>query len=70
MVTKYARAASNKKAMTYFKDENYKIISDKCPNCGKSKKEIEHALKYGKEPSREEVIKRLREAELDPSKLK
>ena len=70
MVTSYGRAGHSKKAMNYFKDEKYEILSEKCPNCGKSKKEIEKALKEGKEPSREEVLKRLREAGLDPNKLK
>ena len=46
------------------------IISDKCPNCGKTKKEIEKALKEGKQPTNEEIIKRMREAGLDPTKLK
>jgi len=50
--------------------EKYEILVDKCPNCGKSKKEIETTLKHGKESSREDVLKRLREAGLDPSKLK
>jgi hypothetical protein len=70
MVTKYGRASSNKKAITYYKDEKYEILVDKCPNCSKSKKEIEKALKHGKELPNEEVLKRLREAGLDPSKLK
>jgi endogenous inhibitor of DNA gyrase (YacG/DUF329 family) len=50
--------------------ERYEVLIEKCPNCGKSKKEIENALKYGKELPREEVIKRLKEAGLDPTKLK
>lgn len=33
-------------------------------------KEIEKALAKGKEPSNEEIVKRLREAGLDPTKLK
>jgi len=49
--------------------EIYEILND-CPNCGKSKKEIEKRLKHGKEPSREDVIKRLREAGIDPTKLR
>lgn len=69
MITTYGRAASNKKAMNYFKDEKYSVISDKCPNCGKSKKEIEEALKHGKEPSNEEIIRRMKEAGL-PLKIK
>jgi Zn ribbon nucleic-acid-binding protein len=70
MITKYGRASSNKKAINYFIDEKYSVMSDKCPNCGKSKKEIEKALEKGKEPSNEEIVKRLREAGLDPTKLK
>jgi len=70
MVTKYGRAAHSKKPITYYKDEKYEILIEKCPNCGKSKKEIEKALKHGKELPNEEVLKRLREAGLDPSKLK
>ena len=50
--------------------EKYEILVEKCSNCGKSKKEIEEALKHGKEPSHKEVIRRLREAGLDPAKLR
>jgi hypothetical protein len=50
--------------------ESYEILSENCSNCNKSKKEIENALKHGKELPREDVLKRLREAGLDPSKLK
>lgn len=64
MVTHYSRAASNKKAMTYFKDEKYAIISQKCPNCGKTKTEIQKMLKEGKQLSMDEVIKRAKEAGL------
>jgi len=41
-------------------------------NCGKKAKEIEKFLNRGpdhKEPSNEEVVRRLREAGLDPTKL-
>jgi predicted RNA-binding Zn-ribbon protein involved in translation (DUF1610 family) len=69
MVTRYGRAASNKKAINYFKDEKYEIVSEKCPNCGNSKKEIENALKHGKEPTNEEIIRRMKEAGL-PLKIK
>ena len=64
------RAASNTKIIPKRVAEKYEIVSEKCPNCGKSKKEIEKALKEGKEVPREEVLKRLREAGLDPTKLK
>lgn len=64
MVTKYARAASNKKAMNYYKDEKYSLMSDKCPSCHKTKKEIEKYLKYGKPQSKEDIIKRAQESGL------
>lgn len=63
-------ASSNVKTIPKISPEKYEVFSEKCPNCGKSKKELEKALEKGKEPSREDVIKRLREAGLDPSKLK
>ena len=50
--------------------EKYEILVNKCSNCGKTKKEIEKALKEGKELPIEEVLRRLKEAWLDPSKLK
>lgn len=70
MVTTYGRASSNKKAMNFFKNEKYEILSEKCPNCGKSKKEIERALIEGIPLSNKEIIRRMKEAGLDPSKLK
>lgn len=69
MVTKYGRASSNKKAINYFKDEKYQILTDKCPSCGKSKREIEGAMKHGKGLTNEEIIRRMREAGL-PLKIK
>jgi len=61
---------SNRKSVPRLSNEKDELLCDKCPNCGKPRKEIEKALKYGKEPSHEEVIRRLREAGLDPTKLK
>ena len=49
--------------------ERYQVLSG-CSNCGKTKEEVEKALNEKKEPSREDILKRLREAGLDPSKLK
>ncbi len=66
-VTKFSRAASNKKATNYFKPEKYVILSG-CPICHKTKKEIEKRLKEGKQPSREEVLRRMKEAGL-PTKF-
>jgi hypothetical protein len=45
------------------------ILLDKCPSCGKTKKEIEKALKEGKQLSNEEIIKRMKEAGL-PLRIK
>jgi len=50
--------------------EKTEVITEKCPNCDKSKKEIQKALKEGKQPSNEEIIRRMKEAGLDPTKLK
>lgn len=50
--------------------ERYEVLVEKCSNCGKTKKDVEEALKHGKEPSHDEVIRRLREAGLDPTKLR
>jgi len=65
-----SRIAAKTSRVPYRSQEKYILLVDKCPNCGKSKKEIEKRLKEGKELSNEEVIKRLREAGLDPSRLK
>jgi heterodisulfide reductase subunit B len=54
----------------YIKNPERNEILSGCSICGKSKEDVEKALKAGKEPSHEEVIRRLREAGLDPSKLK
>jgi len=55
---------------SFIRDEEIMEVMEDCSKCGKSKKEIEKALERGKEPSNEEVIKRLKEAGLDPTKLK
>lgn len=52
----------------FFKDPKTEVITEKCPHCGKGRKEIEKVLKEGKEPSREEILKRLQEAGL-PTKF-
>ena len=65
-----SRISAKTARVPYRTKEKYEILVDKCPNCGKSKKEIEKALEKGKEPSNEEIVKRLREAGLDPTKLK
>ena len=55
---------------SFKRDEERLILPEKCPNCGKSGKEIEKILKEGKQLSHDEIIKRMKEAGLDPSKLK
>jgi hypothetical protein len=65
-----SRISSKTTRTPYMTQEKYEILVNKCPNCGKTKKEIEEALKHGKELPNEEILKRLREAGLDPSKLK
>ena len=49
--------------------EKYEVISEKCPNCGKTKKEIQKRLKEGPKLSHEEIIRRAKEAGL-PLKIK
>ena len=61
---------SNRKNVPRLSKERDEVLVNKCPNCGKSKKEIEKALARGKEPSNADIVKRLREAGLDPTKLK
>ena len=68
--TSSSSASAGTKRKAFRTQEKYEIIPDKCPNCGKSKKEIEKALKEGKQPSNEEIIRRMKEAGLDPAKLK
>lgn len=65
-----SRVSAKTARVPYRTKEQYKILIDKCPNCGKSKKEIERALKEGMEVPNSEVIRRLKEAGLDPSRLK
>ncbi len=65
-----SRISAKTARVPYRTQERYEILVDKCPTCGKTKKKIEKALRSGKEPSNDEVAKRLREAGLDPSKLK
>lgn len=60
----------NKTTPTWI-DERYEVIKD-CPNCGKTANQIEKALSKGAEeskpPSREQILKRLRDAGL-PTKV-
>jgi len=71
-VLQYAvtRISSRTSRTPYMTKEKYEILVEKCPNCGKTKKEILDALYHGKELTNNEVLKRLKEAGLDPSRLK
>jgi endogenous inhibitor of DNA gyrase (YacG/DUF329 family) len=68
--TQTIRVGSNRKTIPNLTQAKDQVLSEKCPNCGKNRKEIERALKEGVPPSHEEIIRRMREAGLDPTKLK
>lgn len=55
---------------SFKRDKELLIVIEDCPNCKKTKKEIEEALNKSKQPSNEEVIRRLKEAGLNLKKLK
>ncbi len=65
--TTHSSAAGTKRKI-YRTREKYKILSEKCSNCGKTRKELEKALR-DKKPSREEILRRIKEAGL-PFKIK
>jgi DNA-directed RNA polymerase subunit RPC12/RpoP/rubredoxin len=67
--TNSSSASAGTKRKAFRTPEKYEILADKCPNCGKSKKEIERALREGRQLSNEEIIKRMKEAGL-PLKIK
>lgn len=63
-----SRAGRSVKRTPFYHDPKIKVHC-KCPNCGKSKEEIKHALKIGSKPkSHEERLKRLKESGL-PTKI-
>ena len=57
-------ARCGSKSIKFRTSDRHDILVTKCPNCGKTKKEIEDRLKHGKRPSREDIIKRAKEAGL------
>ena len=63
------RVGSNRKTMPNLTHAKDQVLNEKCPSCGKPKKEIEYALKHGVPLTNDEIIKRLREAGV-PLKLK
>ena len=66
---KVSRVAAKTARVPYRTKEKYEVLVDKCPKCGKTKKQIKKALEEGIPPSHEEVIRRAKEAGL-PLKIK
>ena len=48
----------------FVKDSKTEVLSEKCPVCDKSKQEIQKALTHGIQPSKEDIIRRAKEAGL------
>ena len=44
LIVKYSKANSRKVPVKFVKEEEYKIISEKCPVCGKTKEELDVAF--------------------------
>ncbi|AJZ76190.1 hypothetical protein SU86_007235 [Candidatus Nitrosotenuis cloacae] len=69
--TQIARGSGMNKTTRVWVDERYQVIKD-CPNCGKTASQIEKSLSKGTEeskpPSRQEILKRLKDAGL-PTKV-
>lgn len=59
-----SRSAAGTKRKAYRTPEGFEVTSEKCPVCGKSRQELKHALESGVPPSKEEMIKRAKEAGL------
>ncbi len=70
MIMRKSRCSAKTAYSPFFKDPKTEVLTEKCPNCGKCQKEMENVLRHGKEPTNDEVLKRLKEAGLDPSRLK
>lgn len=62
--TQTIRVGSNRKTIPKMTPEKNEILSESCSNCGKTKKEIQKKVKEGYNPSREELLKRLKESGL------
>jgi endogenous inhibitor of DNA gyrase (YacG/DUF329 family) len=69
LVREVKKASWGGSKKSYRTDAEVFEVTEDCQTCGKSKKEIENALKHGKEPSNEEIIKRMKDAGL-PLKIK
>lgn len=58
------RVGSNVKRIPKVTPGNDEVLSESCSNCGKTKKEIQKALKEGVKLSHEQVLERARKAGL------
>ncbi len=67
--TASSSASVGTKRKAFRTQEKYEVLVNKCPNCGKTKKEIEKRLKEGKPIPHKELIRRIKEAGL-PLKIK
>ncbi|MCX6820430.1 MAG: hypothetical protein NT016_00545 [Candidatus Aenigmarchaeota archaeon] len=56
-----SRSAIAKNTRWHKKAEGHELLSDKCPNCGKSAKEIERAWREGTQTNNIDKKKRLEE---------
>lgn len=56
-----SRSAMGKNTTWSKKPEGHVLLSEKCPNCGKTKKEIESAWKEGTPQDKEKIKKRYEE---------
>jgi len=69
-ITRSCRGSGTTRTATSFSKDRVDFLTG-CSNCGRSKEEVEKEYNNQyKKPSKEDIIKRLREAGLDPSKLK
>jgi hypothetical protein len=66
--TQTIRVGSNRKTIPNLTKAKDEVLSEKCSNCEKSRKEIQKALKEGPKMSHEELLKRIKEAGL-PTKI-
>jgi hypothetical protein len=62
--TQTIRVGSNRKTIPKLMPGKKEVLTEKCLVCGHTKTEIQKALKEGIKPSREEIIKRMKEAGL------
>lgn len=67
VINKRVKGSGTTKSSSFRTKDEIKVISG-CSSCKASKEDVEKAFKQGKQPSHEEVIRRLKEAGL-PTKI-